>query len=280
MGQPAVNQREKFVFPMFRVEHINFLARLTLGQPAVCPRAIWTLTRAKSLCLCAFFVVVQAFFTTKKKREGQGQLRPEGRNRRGETQLRGPEVLGPLRGLGLRPLVSVIRGLGNPFPELRHYLPVQRQILKTYATCLRKLWKICARGGPERSLKICAKHVRGHQKMCRDCAKFVRRNSRTIFGGELPRICLHKFLHIFRTRLELFSKTKLHRQINSQSQRPLRAPERLSGPRGRLFRGLGEGCPFSTEREKKVGHSEKRPRFPRIPPEGVPTLGFLPSGHR
>ena len=43
------------------------------------------------------------------------QLRPEGRNRRGETRLRGPEVLGPLRGLGIPPLVSVIRGLGNPF---------------------------------------------------------------------------------------------------------------------------------------------------------------------
>ena len=40
-----------------------------------------------------------------------------GRNRRGETRLRGPEVLGSLRGLGIRPLVSVIRGLGNPFPE-------------------------------------------------------------------------------------------------------------------------------------------------------------------
>ena len=46
---------------------------------------------------------------------GENQLRPEGRNRRGETP--GPEVLGPLRGLGIRPLVSVIRGLGNPFPE-------------------------------------------------------------------------------------------------------------------------------------------------------------------
>ena len=63
------------------------------------------------------------------------------------------------------------------------------------------------------------------------------------------------------------------------SQRPLRAPERLSGPRGRLFRGLGEGCPFSTERENKVGHSEasKRPRFPGCPLRGsnprVPTLG-------
>ena len=45
---------EKFIFPVFRGEHMNFLARLTLGQPAVCPRAIWTLTRAKSLCLCAF----------------------------------------------------------------------------------------------------------------------------------------------------------------------------------------------------------------------------------
>ena len=48
---------------------------------------------------------------------GTYQLRPEGRNRRGETQLRGPELLGPLRGLGIRPLVSVIRGLGDPFPE-------------------------------------------------------------------------------------------------------------------------------------------------------------------
>ena len=59
------------------------------------------------------------------------------------------------------------------------------------------------------------------------------------------------------------------------SQRPLRAQERLSGPRGRLFRGLGEGCPFSTERENKVGHSEasKRPRFP-----GCPLRGFQPSG--
>ena len=53
---PPDNQREKLIFPVFRGEHINFLARLTLGQPAVCPRAIWTLTRAKSLCLCAFFL--------------------------------------------------------------------------------------------------------------------------------------------------------------------------------------------------------------------------------
>ena len=54
LGQPDGNQRQKFIFPVFRGEHINFLARLTLGQPAVCPRAIWTLTRAK--CLCAFFL--------------------------------------------------------------------------------------------------------------------------------------------------------------------------------------------------------------------------------
>ena len=44
------------------------------------------------------------------------QLQPEGRNARGEARLRGPEVLGPLRGLGIRPLVSAIRGLGNPLP--------------------------------------------------------------------------------------------------------------------------------------------------------------------
>ena len=30
---------------------------------------------------------------------------------------KGPEALGPLRDLGIRPFVSVIRGLGNPFPE-------------------------------------------------------------------------------------------------------------------------------------------------------------------
>ena len=53
---PPVNQREKLMFPVFRGENINFLARWTLGQPAICPRAIWTLTRAKSLCLCAFLL--------------------------------------------------------------------------------------------------------------------------------------------------------------------------------------------------------------------------------
>ena len=40
-----------------------------------------------------------------------------GAEQEGETRLRGPEVLGPLRGLGVRPLVSVIRGLGDPFLE-------------------------------------------------------------------------------------------------------------------------------------------------------------------
>ena len=56
---------------------------------------------------------------------------------------------------------------------------------------------------------------------------------------------------------------------------PFRAPERLSGPRGRLFRGLGEVCSCSTEQEKKVGHSEapKRSNFP-----GCPLKGFQPSG--
>ena len=40
----------------------DFLARLTLGQPSACPRAIWTLTRAKSLCLCAFFPLEMGLF--------------------------------------------------------------------------------------------------------------------------------------------------------------------------------------------------------------------------
>ena len=48
--------------------------------------------------------------------QGVIQLRPEGQNARGETWLRGLEVLGPLRGLGIRPLVSAIRGLGIPLP--------------------------------------------------------------------------------------------------------------------------------------------------------------------
>ena len=37
------------------------------------------------------------------------QLQPEGQNVRGGTRLRGPEVLGPLGGLGIRPLVSASR---------------------------------------------------------------------------------------------------------------------------------------------------------------------------
>ena len=44
----------------------------------------------------------------------KSQLWPEGRNARGGTRLRDPEILGPLVGLGIRPLVSAIRGLGNP----------------------------------------------------------------------------------------------------------------------------------------------------------------------
>ena len=46
------------------------------------------------------------------------QLRPEGRNRRDETRLRGSRGFGgPLRGLGIRPLVSVIRGSRKPLPR-------------------------------------------------------------------------------------------------------------------------------------------------------------------
>ena len=64
LGQPAGYHRETFIFTVFRGEHINFLAWLTLGQPAICPRAIWTLTRAKCLCLCAYFLPdLQSFFS-------------------------------------------------------------------------------------------------------------------------------------------------------------------------------------------------------------------------
>ena len=45
-------------YKFVRLATSRFLARLTLGQPAVCPRSIWTLTRAKSLCLCAFFLPI------------------------------------------------------------------------------------------------------------------------------------------------------------------------------------------------------------------------------
>ena len=69
----------------------------------------------------------------------------------------------------------------------------------------------------------------------------------------------------------------------SPSQGPLKvAPERLPEAPERLFRNLGEVCSFSTERGNKVRHSEapKRVPFSRMPPERVPTLGLLPSGHR
>ena len=45
------------------------------------------------------------------------QLQPEGWTARGGTRLRGSEGVGPLRGLGIRPLVSAIRGLGTPLPR-------------------------------------------------------------------------------------------------------------------------------------------------------------------
>ena len=66
---PPVNQREKFIFPVFRGEHINFLARLTLGQPAVCPRAIWTLTRAKRFMFMCLFL--PEFEVSRRERTGR-----------------------------------------------------------------------------------------------------------------------------------------------------------------------------------------------------------------
>ena len=54
----------------------------------------------------------------------KNQLQPEGRNRRGETQLRGPEVSGPLKGpwkafQGPRRGVSVFNGAGKEGGPLR-----------------------------------------------------------------------------------------------------------------------------------------------------------------
>ena len=54
--KPPVNQREKFIFPVFRGEHIHFLARLTLGQPAACPRGQLDINQSKKfmfMCLCS-----------------------------------------------------------------------------------------------------------------------------------------------------------------------------------------------------------------------------------
>ena len=64
--------------------------------------------------------------------------------------------------------------------------------------CLRKSRKICVRGSPERSPKICALYL----------------------GGGASENVPAQILRIFPTRLELFSKTKLHKQINSQALQP------------------------------------------------------------
>ena len=50
-----VRQNHPFTKPPFYLL-VKIGAVRNLGQPAVCPRAIWPLTRAKSLCLCAVFL--------------------------------------------------------------------------------------------------------------------------------------------------------------------------------------------------------------------------------
>ena len=61
------------------------------------------------------------------------------------------------------------------------------------------------------------------------------------------------------------------------SQRPLRAPERLSGPWAseRCVRSQRSG-----ERRWAIQRPLRGPVFPGCPLKGAPTLGFLPSGHR
>ena len=48
------------------------------------------------------------------------------------------------------------------------------------------------------------------------------------------------------------------------SQRPLRAPERRSGPRGRLFRGLREVCSFASGKTRWATQRPLRVRFPAV----------------
>ena len=78
-----------------------------------------------------------------------------GVEREGGTRLRGPEVLGPLRGLRVRPLVSAIWGLGNPFPGVP-WSP--GKALRAPERLFRGLGDVCSfqrtkkQGGPLRGL--------------------------------------------------------------------------------------------------------------------------------
>ena len=95
----------RHLFDIFRTfcRHSQFL-----GCPTICPLQLWCFVRGPS---------APGWTEASPQKLSQAKGHQVGRNRRGETRPRGPEVLAPLRGLGIRPLVSAIRGLGNPFPE-------------------------------------------------------------------------------------------------------------------------------------------------------------------
>ena len=66
-------------------------------------------------------------------------------------------------------------------------LAVQRQILRT-GHVPEKLCKTCAQGSPDKSQKMCAKDVRGHRQMCRDCAQFFGEDNEPkpkLFGPDI-----------------------------------------------------------------------------------------------
>ena len=76
------------------------------------------------------------------------------------------------------------------------------------------------RGVVPRGPRKLVQNMRGGIKKCAEIVqKFARHNSRTIFGGASENVSTQRFLLSFPTSLELFNKTQLHRQINSQSQR-------------------------------------------------------------
>ena len=75
---------------------------------------------------------------------------------------------------------------------LRHYLPVQRQILKTCHVSEKIVQNLCAgrsREVPENLCETCAGASKIVQRLCKICTAQFSHN----IWGELPRICLHKF---------------------------------------------------------------------------------------
>ena len=84
------------------------------------------------------------------------------------------------------------------------------------------------------------RNVQNASEIRQNCVK----NARNTFGGEHLLDDTDLGASEFNPSFQKFGV------LETPSQRPLGAPERLSGPRGRLVRGLGEVCPFSKERKE------------------------------